>query len=99
TRSKRDWSSDVCSSDLMLAGVLLGAYGRNRVGALVRDRLLSRLAALPCPCPTLIDGRMRPSEWVRTADSFRKTDYEHHGLGKYEIGRASCRERVEIWAV
>jgi len=69
----------------MLAEVICGAYGSGRIGALMRGRWLSRLAALPNPCPTLIDGRMRPREWVRMAASFRKTDFEHHGLGKYEI--------------
>jgi len=68
----------------MLAGMLRGAYGHNRVGALMHGRLVSRLAAVRNSFPTLIDGRMRPSEWVRTAGSFRKTDFEHHGLGKYE---------------
>jgi predicted mannosyl-3-phosphoglycerate phosphatase (HAD superfamily) len=69
----------------MLARVLCGAYGKNRIAALMRGRWLSFLAALPSPYPTLIDGRMRPSEWFRMGDSFRKTDFEHHGLGKYEI--------------
>src|SRR5699024_12750955 len=28
TRSKRDWSSDVCSSDLLLAGAVVGGHKR-----------------------------------------------------------------------
>jgi len=69
----------------MLAWILRGAYGWKRVGALYASRILARLAAAPCPVPTLIDGRMQTAEWVRHADSFFKTDFEHHGLGKAEV--------------
>ena len=45
-----------------------------RVGQLIRRQ--------PCPSPTLIDGNMRPSEWVVGGPSLLKTDFEHHGMGK-----------------
>src|SRR5207245_3671725 len=64
TRCYRDWSSDVCSSDL-----------------LYRDRLgFSGLV------PKFRGGRGRGRS--RTA-----------GFRLPEIGRASCRERVEMWGV
>ncbi len=31
--------------------------------------------------PAFIDARMRPEEWIRTAQGVRKVDYEHHGFG------------------
>src|SRR5207249_5273848 len=79
TRSKRDWSSDVCSSDLDLLSALddpavavrftlVGAVGRAAANGKAlrpeqRDRLLARLLSL----------------LAKDAD---------------QIGRASCRERV-----
>src|SRR5699024_12033068 len=76
TRSKRDWSSDVCSSDLDLRHCLPDpAGGRHRrvphpgaLGAL-------RLGALPG------EGALRGADEELPP----------------EIGRATCREREEIW--
>ena len=31
--------------------------------------------------PTLVDGRMRPEEWLRTPDGIYKADFEHHNFG------------------
>src|SRR5688500_20300439 len=58
TRLQGDWSSDVCSSDLMSQG----------------EAVLGHTAA--------INGIFRLTVW-----------------GDFKIGRASCRERVEIWVV
>src|SRR5699024_11826509 len=87
TRSKRDWSSDVCSSDL---GVGLGDgrvhvdyVGLNHLGWLrglqvegtdVLPRLLERADLIE----SFEEGRLFKADWIRT-------------LGA-EIGRASCRE-------
>src|SRR5437870_7149273 len=81
TRWPRDWSSDVCSSDLAVEAMRLGAFDfiskplsraelRLRVERAMRDR---RSAAATDP------SKRRP----------RKSDVI------IEIGRASCRERVE----
>src|SRR5207249_7290453 len=70
TRSKRDWSSDVCSSDLgtIACGEPLDPRGgiahQGSEGHVVRER-------------TVIE--------------------EQGDATAAEIGRASCRERVEIW--
>src|SRR5699024_11985756 len=81
TRSKRDWSSDVCSSDLIdvLAGLfdLLELFGQ-----------LDLLFALELNLCTLI------------VPDFFQSLIESYQFGLYlvfEIGRASCRERV--WMV
>src|SRR5438067_11330123 len=68
TRSKRDWSSDVCSSDI--------GRDRGRAGAFVQERDLAEgVAGAHGPPGPAVDGDL--------------------GLA-VEIGRASCRERVEM---
>src|SRR5207249_8914733 len=81
TRSKRDWSSDVCSSDLI---VERGFSGRlrpspERPGRGVRERFVRRVAG----------------EDDRHVGRTKRAAVERRD----EIGRASCRERVEIWGV
>jgi len=67
----------------LLAGLLSRVYGRG--AALKYPRLLHRVSATHCPFPTLIDGRLNQTEWVRFSSSFVKTDFEHHGMGKTEL--------------
>src|SRR5438270_11932971 len=67
TRFDCDWSSDVCSSDL----VALDA----------EDLALLGLEGVPIAIAFLLD---LPGDLARHLD---------------EIGRASCRERVEMWVV
>jgi len=47
--------------------------------------LRQRMKQLVSPVPTLIDGRIRPEEWVATAAGTFKTDFEHHSFGKTEL--------------
>src|SRR5207247_6645021 len=94
TTSTRDWSSDVCSSDL---GVTV------LQGEAARTKLLHRLIDDP---PQL--GRRAPVVVVsRKRDGFRPAipslQLERTCAGAFveqrrhvEIGRASCRERMEI---
>src|SRR5207249_9214269 len=85
TRSKRDWSSDVCSSDLLSTG------HRSRCAARSGERLIV--------LHTLTDAQLKdclekfaacdlPALWKPRANQFFKVE---------EIGRASCRERVKMW--
>src|SRR5439155_9277166 len=86
TRWPRDWSSDVCSSDL--------DSNNNRVvevsstGAVVQ----------------VLTGFTSP-EWVALDAAGRLYVASNDAAGTVrrqapdEIGRASCRERVEIWEV
>ena len=69
----------------LLETVLSRAYGRFLTDTLARPRLQRRLRQLPCPIPTLIDGKMRRSEWIAGPRGLLKTDYEHHGMGKAEL--------------
>jgi len=53
--------------------------------ALVRRRLERQLSRQRSPLPTLIDGRMRQTEWIEGPQGPLKIDYEHHGIGKSEL--------------
>jgi hydroxymethylpyrimidine pyrophosphatase-like HAD family hydrolase len=68
-----------------LAAVLSKAYGWKGVAYLQRERLLRELRLRRCPIPTLIDGKMRPQEWIASGLEIRKSDFEHHGQGKIEL--------------
>src|SRR5207249_5237630 len=85
TRSKRDWSSDVCSSDL--------AAAEDRL-VLVEgvDHEVERRADLR----HADDGERaaRAERVERLADDGEVAD-RLEGVVGAEIGRASCRERVE----
>src|SRR5207248_7738404 len=87
TRSYGDWSSDVCSSDLVRGN------SNGCAGAAARRR---RGSSSPDPC--------RRRNWSASSCSRRKARRRRSGgrvsaqlRGACEIGRASCRERVEIW--
>jgi hydroxymethylpyrimidine pyrophosphatase-like HAD family hydrolase len=69
----------------LLDKALSKAYGHSILSKLMRSRVRRRLAEQLCPAPTLIDGKMRPAEWLVGAGSPLKADFEHHGMGKNEI--------------
>jgi hypothetical protein len=69
----------------MLAEALSQAYGRSPANSLARTRLSGHVRNLPCPVPTLIDGNMHPSEWISGPRRPLKTDYEHHGMGRFDL--------------
>jgi hydroxymethylpyrimidine pyrophosphatase-like HAD family hydrolase len=68
-----------------MAAVLSGAYGSKIAAALKRPRIQHRLLSLPRGVPVLIDGKMRPAEWVDGDGAALKTDFEHHGMGKHQL--------------
>src|SRR5439155_16051007 len=92
TRWPRDWSSDVCSSDLE---VVDAAHHLDSE----RHRAVLALEALAELGELLADRRDR----VRTLTAEQEARMEDHQLGARglrdpgEIGRASCRERGEVW--
>src|SRR5699024_11644958 len=91
TRSKRDWSSDVCSSDLepfqdadgVTVGTVVRADGPG--GGRLVVVLDARLPATGLTCRVVLeDGTVR--------------DLAHWMPGySEEIGRASCRAGVWVW--
>ncbi len=69
----------------LLAAALSKACGCKPAAILQRVRVRHELSRMRCPFPTLIDGKMRPHEWVACGGKLYKTDFEHHGLGKTEL--------------
>jgi hydroxymethylpyrimidine pyrophosphatase-like HAD family hydrolase/adenine/guanine phosphoribosyltransferase-like PRPP-binding protein len=69
----------------LLASTLARAYGGKATAALKRPRLHHELVRQVCPAPTLIDGKLRPQEWIAGPRWPLKTDFEHHGQGKHEL--------------
>src|SRR5207249_9547222 len=96
TRSKRDWSSDVCSSDLFGSaqlrlraerpGDVADLYVRQRRA---KEKMAAGAAVGQSDRLVRSDGAAIRIEPGRDADA----------RGEEEIGRASCRERVWIAVV
>src|SRR5699024_11468181 len=88
TRSKRDWSSDVCSSDLAEQEIGILAYSAL---FLADDPGIVELLAASAR------NGVRVQILVGSPDSPTVTQRgEEEGIGD-EIGRASCREREKSW--
>src|SRR5690606_39743049 len=94
TRFSRDWSSDVCSSDLekQLVAVQATLDGeaaeRTRLAKDLHDGLGSMLSLVKFNLPQ-VTGEAAVLESIDVS-RFRKA------IGMLEIGRASCRERVWV---
>src|SRR2546422_9162009 len=83
---------DPCFDDLAygrsgwteIINLLRRAYGRylNRAKIPLLHRRLRRFLS---PMPALIDGRMRPEDWVANGTALLKADFEHHSFGKTEL--------------
>src|SRR5206468_4923243 len=84
TRSDRDWSSDVCSSDLAAAGLEVLVEDVGRVGEQVRPHVLDDLG--PGQLGEVLGQRRLGVPPGEVAVRLR-----------VEIGRASCRERENMW--
>src|SRR5699024_11674466 len=90
TRSKRDWSSDVCSSDLW--GIMLMVFGLAR-----QDQKIGKVGKTEDhEHDAPLDRSNRVEETFRLPDNdcLYRDKQEHI----YQIGRASCRERGLIYA-
>jgi hydroxymethylpyrimidine pyrophosphatase-like HAD family hydrolase len=68
----------------VLIDTLRRAYGPY-VGRLKVPALHRELRRYLTPLPALIDGQMRPDEWIRTERGFLKCDFEHHNFGRTEL--------------
>src|SRR3546814_19976788 len=92
-----DWSSDVCSSDLLDTLIIPGGVGLRTAGAehpidrWLRDQA-PRIRRVASVCTGayalaragLLDGRRATTHWRYAQDL----------QARFQIGRASCRERV-----
>lgn len=64
--------------------ILRAPYGAY-LGRLMAPALRRALRPYVCPVPALVDGRMRPEEWVENEDGFLKLDFEHHNFSGPEL--------------
>src|SRR5699024_11407391 len=90
TRSKRDWSSDVCSSDLSFRAGFLAAHSWGL--PLERAVQVGNATAVHC---LEADG---PQEYSLTSASLLariERSYGAEAAEEVQIGRASCRESEE----
>src|SRR5206468_9860884 len=97
-RSDRDWSSDVCSSDLW-APRMDGAGVTFEIEA---DRFMHRMVRFLVGLMVDIALGRRPQSDLSTLLSASDNQAASppappQGLYLAEIGRASCRERVDVW--
>src|SRR5690606_40140557 len=92
TRFSRDWSSDVCSSDLgLIASLGVALLLNQNVRGLSLWRVLFYLPAVLPAIATLLLWR-----WIFSSTGLlNSTLTPLYRLAGIEIGRASCRERVE----
>jgi hypothetical protein len=68
----------------VLLQMLKRAY-RPPTSRLKLPALWRHLRTYVSPLPALIDGRMRPEEWVATSAGIVKTDFEQHNFGSSEM--------------
>src|SRR5690606_40797368 len=93
TRFSRDWSSDVCSSDLQLAVLdCVGGIPHFEWSRELGEKSVHRAVDLAVKYGKLIDVHCDEiddptSRFVEPLNA------------RVKIGRASCRERGEIWVV
>ncbi len=69
---------------LVILSIFRRVYG-NLPGYLKHEVLLKNLLRSISPRPALVDGRMRPSEWLSTRDGLFKIDFEQHNFGAPEL--------------
>src|SRR5207249_7576386 len=97
TRSKRDWSSDVCSSDLhRLRGGSLGWHLRFEARAAARFSRIYRAVHGRAPAISIIHC-VKSIHTLPTASGERPI--VEFLSSREQIGRASCRERVSLTVV
>src|SRR5206468_7499117 len=94
TRSDRDWSSDVCSSDLSIGGAVavphLLPYSAAKFAVVgFSTGLAAETAREGIRVVTVLPGLMRTGSFGNALVKGRRE--------KEKIGRASGRERVEVW--
>src|SRR5699024_12222704 len=85
TRSKRDWSSDVCSSDLLINNTRCWSGAK----IVVRAGCLVGVLVVPATEPT------QPGRAEGDVGRTRELPLAPAGHQTQQIGRASCREREE----
>src|SRR5690606_39345745 len=96
TRFSRDWSSDVCSSDLKNTDTLHLAYYDFSKHEQLNDSVFQWVLKNQQPIKKAVHILPKDEPYFQTSTEILG---EKLPLGNYllEIGRASCRERGESW--
>src|SRR5690606_40284649 len=97
TRFSRDWSSDVCSSDLNMHEGWLMRKSIVVIGGTTGIGLSAAEAFIQEGANVLAIGRNPES--AEQASAALRTAIVQTGDASKEIGRASCRERVRVGEV
>src|SRR5690606_39712340 len=95
TRFSRDWSSDVCSSDLIHYRVATGQCMRAAVGELLFDGGIGIDDGAPPLGADAVVVVGVAAEAFRTPDG-AVAGAMHPTRQPRQIGRASCRERAQV---
>src|SRR5690606_40237967 len=90
TRFSRDWSSDVCSSDLSIIWISLPAEQSGRQGDFATARAVSSFTGPLFLIPDDDNVRLVGGGNINPPTLLTLVKNQ-------EIGRASCREGVEVW--
>src|SRR5207245_6561087 len=97
TRCYRDWSSDVCSSDL--GGVRAPSADYLKGLRAICDEFGLLLVYDEVQCGMGRTGKLFAHEWAGVPPDVMAVAKALGNGFPIEIGRASCRERVEVWWV
>src|SRR5690606_40292932 len=96
TRFSRDWSSDVCSSDLhVLVALNLPITG---LAALIQGVTVGASVATAVALPPLVPKVVALFDAAQISERRRKQLEATQSEKLREIGRAACRERGEVGA-
>src|SRR5699024_11742986 len=96
TRSKRDWSSDVCSSDLWYPGYLVQPVTQFINATFFQYGIAAYDLELGKNWATRHDNPEWMAEAKKVVNKIKKQAGKDYLL--FQIGRASCRERDKWWA-
>src|SRR5207253_4122447 len=93
TRWPRDWSSDVCSSDLVHRGFLYSIPLRKAEPVVITQHLRRKVIQTVMQIRHIVESEIIPSPPNSLS---RCVTCEFRRFCNDEIGRASCRERGEV---
>src|SRR5690606_40888847 len=96
TRFSRDWSSDVCSSDLYDAGpsAFFASSGNGTIAS--GADVTNAQGEFTIEIPAELGDASQSQTYIVEATVRDESGQSVSGRGEVKIGRASCRERVVV---
>src|SRR3546814_10052547 len=89
-----DWSSDVCSSDLMVGYATCSSHPTPQLQELATTTSIRSLPRTPAQTEIVVKNDPSSSPITIAKGTYKGVDVDVPTVGVPEIGRASCRERV-----